>query len=196
MDVKIQAAIVGAVTAILVTAINWLIQRNIQDREQKKKKKIAEGTVALYLCQLRLLYENFSTEEETSKSLMLGISINEHNLEEVEKIINIIEEYDSYLTVQLFYIRQSLSNIRKYAKMYHNINSEDTFTKKHREIIGYINIDAKRGLKDVDISIEHACRYAEDETIKFLLLKKEFNTFLEAVLGTNQYKKLKTKLKI
>ncbi len=198
MDIKIQAAIVGAVTAIIVTLINWFIQKDLKDRELKQKKQVAEGTVALYLCQLRLLYANFSNEEDIFKSSALSISINQNNLDEVNKIIEIIEPYDSYLTIKFFYIRQSMSNIKIYMNALKSTleKDDDDPTKDPRIQTGCIMVDAKRGLKDLDEALRHSCKYAESETLKFLLSTEEFNALLQEVLGDERYEKLKKRLKV
>ncbi len=94
MDPRIEAAIIAATSALAGVIIGGFIQSHQRNKEIEKEKAIAEGAIALYLCQLRELLKNFSNEKKTYSSLDIGVTVNENNLSEINQIINLAEKYD------------------------------------------------------------------------------------------------------
>jgi hypothetical protein len=196
MDSRIQAAIIGVFSALFGVILGGIIQSYLKEKEIKRHKMVAEGAVALYLCQLRSLFLNFSIKDETYSSLSLGITANENNIIEVEKIISLIEKHDPFLIVKLYNIKQLLHNIKSGSHSYWEQIEKDPNPKVYEPIVGNINVDGKNGVEIVDECIKHSFANSELQTKRYLLKNKDFNGFLQSILGENNYKKLKEKLKI
>jgi hypothetical protein len=194
MDPKIQAALIGAFSALVGVIVGGFIQVHLKDRELRKEKRVAEGATTLYLCRLRSLFEEFSSKEVAYKNLDLGICPNDNNMSEVEMVIDLIKSHDPLILVKLFDVKQRLHNIRSYSKTYHQTNKGSGSYKEYDPIVGSINIDAKGGLKDIDLCIRHAFNHSEDETKKYLLKNEEFKFFLPKIVGANWFQRLRINL--
>lgn len=195
MDVRIQAAIIGALSALLGVLIGGYIQSLLKRREISHEKHVAEGAVALYLCQTRKLFLDFSDLASTHKNLALGVTANANNIAEIDKITEIIQRHDPFLTVKLFNIKQRLYNINVQSKTYWE-TTKDSISEKLDIIASYINIDAKGGLREVDECIKHAFNHSEKETRMYLLERADFIEFLKEILGEGLINKLRIKFKI
>lgn len=193
MDAKIAAAIIGATSALIGVIIGGIIQSYLKDKEIRREKKVAEGAIALYLCQLRLLLENFADKNVTYKSFTLGITVNKNNFSEIDKIIDLSQKHDPYVLVKLFYSRQRLHNINAYTKSYKEKGDDSQSMKDKEVIVEWINIDAKNGLSEVDNMIKHTFNNAEDESKKYLVSNPDFKHFLEEILGNSLYQKFRRK---
>ncbi|UTZ42778.1 hypothetical protein [Vibrio campbellii] len=182
MDARIQAALIAAICALLGVVIGGVIQVYLKDREISREKEVAEGAVCIYLCKLREFFSEFSVEQKTYQSLALGISVNDYNFKEIDKIIELIEKHDAFLVVKLFEIRQRLGNIRIYVSKYHELVEADQLDKKIDSVINNINIDARGGMTDIDVCIKHAFYRSEPQTRDYLLKNEDFNEFLDSTL--------------
>ena len=196
MDPRIQAAIIAAVSAFVGVILGGIIQSSLKNREIIREKMVAEGAVALYLCQLRFLFVDFSNEEETYKALSLGITANENNISEVDKIISLIEKHDPFLVVRLFRIKQLLHNIGNGSRSYWEQIKKNSEPKLYTPIVSYINVDGKRGIKETDECIKHSFNYSENQTKKYLLQDEDFKGFIKSIIGNGLYQRLKIKFKL
>lgn len=188
LDVRIQAALIAAFCTLVGVIIGGAIQIYVKDREISRAKGVAEGAVCIYLCKLRDLFEDFSEEDETVRNLSLGISVNDNDIQEVNKVIELIENYDAFLIVKLFDVRQRLHNIRLYSNSYYELRDLDKPYNKLQKVVRYLNVDAKGGLTVVNECIKHTFNAAEDKTKSRLLRNNDFIDFLETVLGDKTFK--------
>lgn len=188
LDVRIQAALIAAICTLVGVIIGGVIQIYLKDRDISRAKGVAEGAVCIYLCNLRNLFEDFSEEDKTFRNLSLGISVNDNNIQEVNKVIEIIENYDAFLIVKLFDIRQRLHNIRLCSNRYYELRDSDKPYNKLQNVVRYLNVDAKGGLMDVNECIKYTFNEAEDKTKSRLLKNDDFTYFLEALLGDEKFK--------
>ena len=188
MDVKIQAVLIGASFSLLGVFIGGWVQAWLRDRDVARDKKIAEGAVCIYLCKTRDMFFQFSEQSNTLKLLALGISANENNTEEVNRLISIIEKYDPHLLVMLFDVRQRLGNIQIYTSRYYKQSEVGEKSERLLETVALLNVDGKHGLKDIDTCIKHAFNNAESESRKYLLQNEAFKGFLATVLGDRTFK--------
>jgi hypothetical protein len=196
MDPRIQAAVIAAVSAFIGVFIGGIIQNHLKEKEIKREKKVAEGAVALYLCQLRFLFMAFADEKKTYNALELRITPNENNMSEIDKIVSLIEKHDPFLIVRLLNIKQVLHNIRAGINNYYKQKEENDNPKLYGYRVDCINIDGTTGLNEVDISIKHAFNFAEQSTKIYLLEQDEFKTFLSEILGNGLYQRLRMKFKL
>lgn len=196
MDPKIMAATIGALAGFVGVVVGGYIQVLIKDRELLKEKRSAEGAVCLYLCHLRSLFDSFSTEDSAYQNLALGIAPNDNNFSELEIILDIIKGHDPFVLIQIFDVKQRLHNIRSYAKDYHRIVKEDGSHKEFGPIVGMLLVDAKGGLKDIDLCIKYTFNRSERETKSYLLKTNEFRLFLPKLLGESWIVRTKIKLGI
>jgi hypothetical protein len=195
-DPRIQAAVIAAVSAFIGVIVGGMIQSHLKEKEIQREKKVAEGAVALYLCQLRFLFMNYADSNKTYDLLFLGITPNDNNIGEIDKIVSLIEKHDPFLIVRLLNIKQVLHNIRAGSNNYWKQKKENDKPKLYGPIVDCINIDGKTGLKEVDMSIKHAFNFAESSTKIYLLEQDEFKTFLSEILGNSLYQRLRIKLKL
>lgn len=187
MDDKIQAALIGAIAAIIGVLIGGYIQAFLKDREIRQSKKIAEGAACLYLCKLRDLFYKFSEEKSTFLMFTLGIGVNENNIQEIDKVIDLIEKHDAFLLVKLFDVRQLLGNLRIYSTEYYKKRDADESYSKLQRLVGTLNIDGRRGLKEIEECIKHTFNNSENETRKTLLANPDFHNFLAIILGDRKF---------
>lgn len=188
MDVRIQAALIAAICTLIGVIFGGFIQVYLKDREISREKAVAEGAVCIYLCNLRYFFSEFSEDMKIFQSLALGISVNDNNIQEINKVIELIERHDAFLVIKLFNIRQRLSNIRIYVTNYYKQRDAGKQFEKLQEVVGYMKIDAEGGLTDIDETIKHAFNHAEPQTKSYLLKNSDFKSFLEAALGAKTFK--------
>lgn len=194
MDPRIQAALIAAICTIIGVLIGGVIQSHLRSKDIAREKRVAEGAVCLYLCQLRHLFRDFSKRDATYKCLALGITANQNNISEIEKVIELIEKHDAFLVVKLFNIRQRMHNINLGSKQYHKLVKNNPSSVDIEPTVGIINVDGKHGLKEVDMCIKHAFNNCEATTKSYLLKNEDFEKFLAEVLGNSLYQKARRKL--
>ncbi len=194
MDPRIQAAVIAALFATIGVLIGGFIQSHLRTKDIAREKRVAEGAVCLYLCHLRQLFREFSNLKETYSCLAFGITANQNNISEVEKIIELIEKHDAFLVVQLFRIRQHLHNINQGSKQYHKLVKENPFIDEFDSVVRVINVDGRSGLKTVDMCIKHAFNNCEKATKSYLIKNEDFDVFLAEILGDSFYQKARRRL--
>lgn len=123
MEPAVQGALVGATAAIIGVVSSGAIQWGLKISEESRRKQEAAELMIFYCRRLKSLFRKLSTQPSTTKTLDLGISVNNDDISDLEYVLKELTTKIPQLNLVAFDIKRALKNIQNHSNQYWDLQA-------------------------------------------------------------------------